>query len=172
MVAISFFEICKDTLWHFTTSLQQDPRNFLPNHRNLMKTCENMQNQIILKVLKARADGPVQFWFIQQCFSEGAIWPPRANRVKKLYVLVFLRRSRGGARSKNKLNLSERSDWGGFSAFYGIEKILSVPKILTIQFFRPLTFLQECQGAIQAFSKLLFTIKSKFFGLEASNFAI
>ena len=48
----------------------------------------------------------------------------------------------GGVRGqKNKLSLSERSYWFGFSAFYGMKKSLSVPKILTIKFFGPLSFL-------------------------------
>ena len=57
-------------------------------------------------------------------------------------IMVLTVKAIGGVRGqKNKLSLSERSHWCGFSAFYGMKKSLSVPKILTIQFFGPLSFL-------------------------------
>ena len=60
----------------------------------------------------------------------------------KTSILEWVIKAIGGVRGqKNKLSLSERSHWCGFSAFYGMKKSLPVPKILTIQFFGPLSFL-------------------------------
>ena len=71
--------------------LPTNPHNILPDYGNSSKISKNMQNYNILKVVKAWADVPGQFWVTRQFSLGGAYALPGliGLNIKKLAALLI-----------------------------------------------------------------------------------